>query len=155
MVDGTRTKQLEAQVNQVNSLVNNLQTLMEALEVGLSKHHEGIQSSENKFYASMDGLAKRLDGFLQVFSRISQISLLFHFLLKENADPILEGNGPNPRPSRLPVLRLKTSVRDNLTDWMVDRRLENNFYSTPYVHNNAPMPELEIPLFDGKNLGGG
>jgi len=57
-------KQLEAQVNQVNSLVNNLQTQMEALEVGSSKHHEGVQPLENKLDALMDRLAKRLNGFL-------------------------------------------------------------------------------------------
>ena len=51
-------KQLEAQVNQVNSLVNNLQTRMEALEGGSSRHHKGIQSLENKLDASMEGLAR-------------------------------------------------------------------------------------------------
>ena len=75
---------------------------------------------------------------------------------KENANPILEGNGPNPRPSKLPVLEIENIYdRDNSIDRMVDRRLDNSFSSTSYVHNNVPMPKLEIPLFDGKKLGCG
>jgi len=87
-----------------------------------------------------------------MFSRILQISLLVDFLPKENADPILESNGPNPRLSRLLMLEIENICeKDKLTHQVVDRRLENNFSSTPYVHNNVPMPKLEIPLFDGKN----
>ena len=53
MADGTSMKQLKAQVNQVNSLVSNLQTQMEALEVGSSKNQEGIQLLENKLKARL------------------------------------------------------------------------------------------------------
>ena len=69
---------------------------MEALEVGSSRNQEGIESLENKLDALMEGLAKDY-GFLQMFSKIPQISLLMDFPLKKNVDPILEGNGPCDR----------------------------------------------------------
>ena len=85
-------KQVEAQINLGLVVVTNLQNQMEALEERSSKHHEAIQSLETKLDALIDGMAKRLDGFLWMFSRILQINLLGDILPKENRDPILEHN---------------------------------------------------------------
>ena len=82
-----------------------------------------------------------------MFFKILQISLLENFSSKENTDSIMEGIGPNSRPSRLPGLKIENiHAQDNLTDWMVDRRLENNSFSTPYVHNNDLMPKTRNSL---------
>ena len=71
---------------------------------------------------------------------------------RENADPILESSGLNPRQYRLPVTEVEnTHQRENIADKMFNRRLENNTVKNPNNQSNIPMLKLEIAMFNGKN----
>lgn len=45
----------------------------------------------------MDGLTRRLDGFMLMFFKMPQVSLPTDFPPEERFDPILHGNGTNLR----------------------------------------------------------
>ena len=97
MADGTWMKQFEAQLQQVNVTVSDLQARVDSLESGSSQNHDVILALDRKFKASMDRLARRLDAFMLMFSKLPQVSLPNDFPSKEQSDPILQGNVTVPR----------------------------------------------------------
>jgi len=148
MADGTHMRQFEAQLPQVNATVSDLQACVDSLEAGSSRNHDVILSLDQKFEASMNGLARRLDGFMLMFSKMPQVSLPTDFPPKEQPEPILQGNGTNLRTAGSSELEIEP-MEENVVERTVERRQEARAASNqPYF----PLPKLEILMFDCRNL---
>jgi len=77
-------------------MISDLQGRVDSLETRSSINHEPILSLDQKFETMdwkletfMDGLARRLDGFMLMFSKLPHVSLP----PRERSDPLLPGNG--------------------------------------------------------------
>ena len=83
---------------------------------------------------------KSLDRFLNMFSKLPQVSIPVDFPPRDNAELIITGNGSLPNCSRLPVTEFN-SIND----------FENQIVSFSHNHNHTLLPMLEILIFDGHN----
>ena len=94
----------------------------------------------------MDGLARRLDGLMLMFSKRPQVSFPNDFPPKERPDPILQGNGTVPRTAGSSEFEIEHAViRETIVERAVERRQEVQVASNqPYF----PLSRLEIPMFD-------
>ena len=75
-----------------------------------------------------------------MFSKLPQVSILVDFPPRDNAEPIITGNGSLPNTSRLLVTKVNP-IND----------FENQIVSSSQNHNQIPLPKLEIPIFDEHN----
>lgn len=55
-------------MQQVNATVSDMQAHIDSLEAGSRINHDAILSLDRKFETSMEGLARRLNGFMLMFS---------------------------------------------------------------------------------------
>ena len=96
----------------------------------------------------MEGLTRRMDGFLQRFSKIPQLSLLENFPHKEHEDL----NGPSLNQlENFEVVVENINGREIMTEKMNEKKIENNLANNSYTHSMVSMPKMEISIFDGKN----